>query len=64
MASYVYMYVCVKLIMKTKYKKLKTNVCEYKLEFKNQRHKPTLLATPLFASNNVNFVINRALLII
>ena len=35
-------------------------LCEDK--FKNQSHKPTLLAVPLSASNRINFAINRALL--
>ena len=38
------------------------NVCENKFEFKNQRHKITLLAAPLLASNKAHFAINRALL--
>ena len=37
-------------------------MCEDKFEFKNQRHKPTLLPTPYPNSNRVNFTINRALL--
>ena len=37
---------------------------EDKFEFKNQRHKPTLLVAPLFAFNSVNFAINTALLIV
>ena len=35
---------------------------EEKFQFKNQRHKPTLLAAPLLASNRANFAIHRALL--
>ena len=41
---------------------LSANVCENKFEFKNQKHKPTLLEAPSFPSNRVKFAVNRALL--
>ena len=41
-----------------------SHMCEYKLEFKNQRRKPTLLAAPLLASHRGNIAINRALLFV
>ena len=38
------------------------NACENKLEFKNQRRKPTLLSAALFAYNRAKYDISRPLL--
>ena len=37
---------------------MNSNVCEDKLEFKNQRHKPTFLAQPPFDISRTKFVFN------